>query len=304
VVSDLHPDFHTTRHAQKLNIPHLKIQHHYAHVLAPLLEHKYPTEKKVLGVAFDGYGFGEDGTAWGGEFLLADYTGYERFARFTQVPLPGGDLAAKQPWRMALSFLVKAYEENIPALKVFKKVSPRMIDGVREMIKQNIQVLPTSSCGRLFDAVSFLLGLSPVEMEFEAEAPMRLEAAAAEGVKGKYRFDILEDQISFKKTIQSIVEDLERGVPVTHISAKFHNTLASVISRVAQRARKIHGIDTVVLVGGVFLNRKLMQAANIVLKREGFSVLRPIRYSPNDESISVGQIAYALMSLRNAGFNP
>ncbi|MDH4220289.1 MAG: carbamoyltransferase HypF [Candidatus Aminicenantes bacterium] len=304
VVSDLHPDFHTTRHAQKLNIPHLKVQHHYAHVLAPLLEHKYPTEKKVLGVAFDGYGFGEDGTAWGGEFLLADYTGYERFARFTQVPLPGGDLAAKQPWRMALSFLVNAYEENIPALKVFKKVSPRMIDGVREMIKQNIQVLPTSSCGRLFDAVSFLLGLSPVEMEFEAEAPMRLEAAAAEGVKGKYRFDILEDRISFKKTIQSIVEDLERGVPVSHISAKFHNTLASVISRVAQRARKIHGIDTVVLVGGVFLNRKLTQAANIVLKREGFSVLRPIRYSPNDESISVGQIAYALMSLRNAGFNP
>jgi hydrogenase maturation protein HypF len=304
VVSDLHPDFHTTRHAQKLNIPHLKVQHHYAHVLAPLLEHKYPADKKVLGVAFDGYGFGEDGTAWGGEFLLADYTGYERFARFAQVPLPGGDLASKQPWRMALSFLVNAYEENIPALKVFEKVSPRKIDGVREMIKQNIQVPPTSSCGRLFDAVSFLLGLSPVEMEFEAEAPMRLEAAAAEGVKGKYRFEISENRISFKKTIQSIVEDLERGVPVSHISAKFHNTLASVIGRVAQRARKFHGIDTVVLVGGVFLNRKLMQAANIALRRKGFSVLRPIRYSPNDESISVGQIAYALMSLRNAGADP
>ncbi len=300
VVSDLHPDFHTTRYAQKLKIPHLKVQHHFAHVLAPLLEHKYPMEKKVLGVAFDGYGYGEDGTAWGGEFLLADYRGYERFAHFAQVPLPGGDLAAKQPWRMALAYLVEAYEENIPTLNVFKKASARRINGVREMIKQDIQVPPTSSCGRLFDAVSFLLGLSPVEMEFEAEAPMRLEAAAAEGIKGKYRFDILENRISFKETIKSIVEDLGQGVPVSHISAKFHNTLASVISRVAHRARKNHGIDTIALVGGVFLNRKLMQATNRLLEREGFSVLRPIRYSPNDESISVGQIAYGLMSLRNA----
>ena len=303
VVSDLHPDFHTTRYAQKLKIPHLKVQHHFAHVLAPLIEHNCPVGKKVLGVSLDGYGYGEDGTAWGGEFLIADYGGYERFAHFAYVPLPGGDLAAKQPWRMALAYLMEAYGENIPTLDVFKKVSPKRIKGVREMIKLNIQTPPVSSCGRLFDAVSFLAGLSPEEMEFEAEAPMRLEAAAAEGIRGKYGFEIMDHKISFKRTIRSIVADLQRGVPVPDISAKFHNTLASVVGRVAQRAREIHGIETVILVGGVFLNKKLLQATRKVLERKRFNVLRPIQYSPNDESISVGQIAYALMSLLDAESN-
>jgi hydrogenase maturation protein HypF len=303
VVSDLHPDFHTTRYAQKLKISHLRVQHHFAHVLAPLIEHNFPMGKKVLGVSLDGYGYGEDGTAWGGEFLIADYTGYERFAHFAYVPLPGGDLAAKQPWRMALAYLMEAYGENIPILEVFKKVSPQRIKGVREMIKLRIQTPPASSCGRLFDAVSFLTGLSPVEMEFEAEAPMRLEAAAAEGIRGKYGFEIMDHRISFKRTIRSIVEDLQRGVPVPHISAKFHNTLAAVVGRVARKAREIHGIETVVLVGGVFLNKKLLEATRIFLERKGFDVLRPVKYSPNDESISVGQIAYALMSLLDVESN-
>jgi len=303
VVSDLHPDFHTTRYAQKLKIPHLKVQHHFAHVLAPLIEHKYPAGKKVLGVSLDGYGYGEDGTAWGGEFLVADYAGYERFIHFADVPLPGGDLAAKQPWRMALAYLMEAYGENIPNLEAFQKVDPKMIKGVREMIKLRIQTPSVSSCGRLFDAVSFLTGLSPLEMEFEAEAPMRLEAAAADRIQGKYGFEIADHRISFKRTIRAIVEDLRQGVPVARISAKFHNTLASVIVRVAQRARAIHGIDTLALVGGVFLNKRLLESASNVLEREGFRLLLPVRYSPNDESISVGQIAYALMSLLQAEFD-
>jgi hydrogenase maturation protein HypF len=303
VVSDLHPDFHTTRYAQKLKIPHLKVQHHFAHVLAPLIEHKYSVDKKVLGVSLDGYGYGEDGTAWGGEFLIADYAGYERFAHFAYVPLPGGDLAAKQPWRMALAYLMEVYGEEIPWLDVFKKVSPKKNKGLREMIRRQIQTPPVSSCGRLFDAVSFLVGLSPEEMEFEAEAPMRLEAAAAEGIRGKYEFEIVDRSISFKRTIRSVVEDLQQGEPVPRISAKFHNTLASVIGRVAQRAREIHGIDTVVLVGGVFLNKRLLEAASKTLRRKGLNVLRPVKYSPNDESISVGQIAYALMSLLDMDSN-
>jgi hydrogenase maturation protein HypF len=296
VVSDLHPDFHTTRYAQKLKIPHLKVQHHFAHVLAPLIEHQYPIGKRVLGVSLDGYGYGEDGTAWGGEFLLADYAGYQRFAHFASVPLPGGDLAAKQPWRMALSYLMEAYGENIPTLDVFQKVDPKMIKGVKEMIKLHIQTPQVSSCGRLFDAVSFLIGLSPLEMEFEAEAPMRLEAAAAGNIRGAYGFEIVDDRILFNRTIQAIVEDVRLGVAVSRISAKFHQTLASAILRVAQQARAIHGIETVVLVGGVFLNKRLLDLTSKALKRKGFGVLRPIKYSPNDESISVGQIAYALMS--------
>ena len=162
----------------------------------------------------------------------------------------------------------------------------------------------TSSCGRLFDAVTFIAGISPREMEFEAEAPMRLEAAAAERIRGRYGFEFRETalkeghEISFKKMIRSIVKDAEGAVPVSRISAKFHKTLAYTIVHVAQKAQQQYGIDTVVLTGGVFLNRRLAQESTKILERKGYNVLRPIQYSPNDESISVGQIAYALVSLK------
>ncbi len=305
VVSDLHPDFHTTRYAQKTQIPHIQVQHHFAHILAVLLEHEFPVDRKVLGVSFDGYGYGKDGKAWGGEFLVANYDGYTRFAHFAEVPLPGGDLAAKQPWRMALSYLRHSYGENLPILKAMQKVSPKKIKGVMEMMNHNINTPLSSSCGRLFDAVSFIVGISPAEMEFEAEAPMRLEAAAARRNRGWYGFEISEGlspqeshKISFQKMIRTIVRETERNFPVSDISAKFHKTLAYSIARVAEKAKQQYGVNTVALTGGVFLNRKLVQEAYKILERKGFAVLRPLQYSPNDESISVGQIAYALKSLQ------
>ncbi|UCE40505.1 MAG: carbamoyltransferase HypF [Candidatus Aminicenantes bacterium] len=301
VVSDLHPDFHTTRFAKKSQIPHLQVQHHFAHILAVLLEHEYPIDRKVLGVSFDGYGYGPDGKAWGGEFLVADYDGYTRFAHFAEVQLPGGDLAAKQPWRMALSYLRNAYGENLPVLKAMQKLGSKKINGVLEMMKQNINTPLTSSCGRLFDAVSFIAGISPAEMEFEAEAPMRLESAAAPRIRGRYGFEISEDpsskgchKISFQKMIRAIVRETEHGIPVADISAKFHKTLAFAIANAAEKAKQQHEVNAVALTGGVFLNRRLVQEATKVLERRGFTVLRPTQYSPNDESISVGQIAYAL----------
>jgi len=325
VVTDLHPDFHTTRYAEKLKLPHIRIQHHFAHVLAPLLEHGVPPGKKVLGVALDGYGYGEDGSAWGAEFLWADYGGYERIAQFKAVPLPGGDAAAKQPWRMALSYLIDAYGENMPIdpnLKPWKAVGRRKIRGVSEMIRLDTNSPPVSSCGRLFDAVSFLTGVAPVEMEFEAEAPMRLEAVAAGepgiGIRnkfrqgedranqGSYRFSILAAdnpqapaQISFEKMIKDILRDLGQGKPASVISAKFHNTLARAILAIAKKAQREFGMDTVVLVGGVFLNRRLLVNTSHLLEKKGFTVLRPLQYSPNDESISLGQIAHALHVLEH-----
>ncbi len=302
IVSDLHPDFHTTRYAQKIGLPHFQVQHHFAHVLAPLLEHKIPPQKKVLGVSFDGYGYGDDGKAWGGEFLIADYSSYKRLAHFKYVPLPGGDLASKQPWRMAVSYLTDAFGANFPLAKALEKVGKNKIKGVTSMIEQDINSPPTSSCGRLFDAVSFLTGLSPLEVEFEAEAPMRLESQAAEGVRESYGFSFLTKsipfQISFAETIKSVIEDLEKNTPSSVISAKFHNTLAHVIARVAEKTRKEYRIDTVALIGGVFLNKRLLHTASQLLKNKGLKVLRPINYSPNDESISVGQIAYALNRIK------
>jgi hydrogenase maturation protein HypF len=302
VVTDLHPNFHTTRYAQKLGLPHFQVQHHFAHILAPLLEHQVPPGKKVLGVSLDGYGYGEDGLAWGGEFLLADYFSFQRLAHFKYVPLPGGDLAAKQPWRMALSYLRETFGENLPAVKSLQKINKNKIKGVMKMIEEKINSPLTSSCGRLFDAVSFLAGLSPLEVEFEAEAPMRLEAAASDKIKGSYDFFLLDKdiplQISFEETIRGILKDLNRKTALSTISAKFHNTLAQVIARISERARKSHGIDTVAFIGGVFLNKRLIKASTRLLEERKFRVLRPILYSPNDESISLGQIAYALAKIK------
>ncbi|MFQ6109281.1 MAG: carbamoyltransferase HypF [Candidatus Aminicenantales bacterium] len=302
VVSDLHPDFHTTRYAQKTGLPHVQVQHHFAHILAALLEHGIPPDKKVLGVSLDGYGYGEDGKAWGGEFLLADYSGFQRLAHFRYVPLPGGDLAAKQPWRMALSYLIDCFGHHYPEVKAMDKVRKHLRKGVEAMIRQNINCPLTSSCGRLFDAVSFLLGLSPLEVEFEAEAPMRLEAVADEREEKSYSFSLDGEspplQVSFRQTIKSILGDLVKDVPASCISARFHNTLAEAIVSVSEKARKDFSIDRVVFGGGVFLNRKLLRKASHLLKESGFEVLRPIEYSPNDESISLGQVAYALNKFR------
>ena len=304
VVTDLHPDFHTTRYAQKMDIPHIQVQHHFAHVLAALLEFGIPPGKTALGVVLDGYGFGEDGEAWGGEFLLFDYDGYQRFTHFESVPLPGGDLAAKQPWRMALSYLWKAFDGVVPQLEELQAIPPKMKQGVIQMMEKGVNSPSTSSCGRLFDAVSYLSGLSPMEVEYEAEAPMRLETSGDRKIKGAYPFEFLETsipfRISFRKTFQSIAGESNDKDRAYRISSKFHNTLAAVIRETAHRAKEKQQIDTVVLAGGVFLNGLLLERAQTLLRKDGFRVLRPTQYSPNDESISVGQIAHALYQIKKS----
>ena len=308
VVSDLHPDFRTTRYAAGMGIPHFRVQHHYAHVLAPLLEHGIMPGRRVLGVALDGYGYGEDGTAWGGEFLLADYDGYERFARFKPVPLPGGDLAARQPWRMALAYLYDAYGASLPDLPAVGKIGAARKAAVLGMIRRGVRSPLTSSCGRLFDAVSFLCGVAPETIEYEAEAAMRLEAAAG-GASGRtYPVELPgtgpagPEDLSFAPLIRAVVRDLGNGVPVSRISSAFHDSLARLILEVAEKARSAHGTDTVVLAGGVFLNRKLLERTTDRLTRRKFRVVRSLLYSPNDESLSLGQIAWGLAKLKKHSF--
>jgi hydrogenase maturation protein HypF len=306
VVTDLHPDFRTTRFAAKMGLPHLRVQHHFAHVLAPLLEHGHAPERRVLGVALDGYGYGEDGTAWGGEFLLADYDGYERFARFEPVPLPGGDLAAREPWRMSLAWLDRAFGADIPDLAVLRRIGRRRAAAVLGMARNGLRSPLTSSCGRLFDALSFLAGTAPERLEFEAEAAMRFEAAADTAFRGTYPVSLSEPgsglpvEISFAPLVRAFVRDLEKGVPVPVVSARFHDSLAGLILRVAERARCEHGTEDVSLAGGVFLNRRLLVRTEKKLAAKGFRVFRPLVYSPSDESLSLGQIAWGLARIRTA----
>ncbi|HMA54234.1 MAG TPA: carbamoyltransferase HypF, partial [Acidobacteriota bacterium] len=220
VVSDLHPDFRTTRYASRMGLPHYRVQHHHAHVLAPLLEHGHVPKKRVLGVALDGYGYGEDGTAWGGEFLLADYQDFERFARFEPVALPGGDLAAREPWRMALAWLDKAFDGAVPDLAVFRKIGRSRRAAVLQMSRSGFRSPVTSSCGRLFDAVSFIAGTAPERLEFEAEAAMRFEAAADRAYRGRYPIGLTEAgpgrprEISFAPLLRALVRDVKEGLPV------------------------------------------------------------------------------------------
>jgi hydrogenase maturation protein HypF len=304
VVCDLHPDFHTTRMARRMGLPLFQVQHHHAHVLAALLEHGFPAGRKVLGVSLDGYGYGFDGQAWGGEFLLADYSSAERFGRLKPVPLPGGDLAARQPWRMALAYLHQIYGDRAARHKCLQRVDKKKVEGVQAMLSRGVRSPLSSSFGRLFDAVSWLTGLAPEEMEFEAEAAMRLEAAAAPGSGRSYPFRILDGRpfdLSFMPTIRAILGDLEARRPVPDISARFHRTLAKAIVRMAEEAKVRRGITTVVLTGGVFLNKKLLETSLELLQGRKFKVLRPEHYSPNDESLSLGQMAFALNRLKKTG---
>jgi hydrogenase maturation protein HypF len=306
VLTDLHPDFRTTRLAARMGIPHFRVQHHFAHVLAPMLEHGLGPAERVLGVALDGYGYGEDGSAWGAEFLLAGYRGYERLARFKPVPLPGGDLAAREPWRMALAYLHEAYGAQVPRLPVLRKVGAARRAAVLEMVRKGVRSPLASSCGRLFDAVSFLCGTAPETMEYEAEAAMRLEAAARKGSgrRKAYPVDISRPaaggpaEVSFAPLVRAVVRDLGDGVAVPGIAAAFHETLARLILKVAEDARAGHGTDTVALAGGVFLNRELLERTTERLGRAGFRVIRPSLYSPNDESLSLGQIAWGLANIK------
>ncbi len=303
VVSDLHPDFRSTRYAEAMGIPHLRVQHHHAHTLAPLLEHGVAAHGKVLGIAFDGYGYGEDGTAWGGEFLIADYLRSQRYAHARAVALPGGDAAARQPWRMALSYLRDAFAAGPPPrLAAFAAVPAEMRNAVSRLIASGRGVPVTSSVGRLFDAVSFLCGLAPAEMEYEAEAAIKLEDAVDPAVTAEYPYDMDVErfpmEVSFAPLVRAVVKDVGKGAPAAKIAAKFHNTLAAAAARVAAKARRDHGIRTAVLSGGVFLNRVLLGRLTARLEAEGFRVLRSVQYSPNDESLSVGQVAHGLARLR------
>ena len=242
-----------------------------------------PPRRRVLGVALDGYGYGADGTAWGGEFLLADYDGFDRFAQFEAVPLPGGDLAAREPWRMALAWLDRAYGEDIPDVKALRRIGRPRREAVLRMIRGGLRSPLTSSCGRLFDAVSFIAGTAPERLEFEAEAAMRFEAAADRAYRGRYRTELTAAgpgrpiDISFAPLVRGVVRDLDKGVPLPVIAAKFHDALAVLIVRVAERARQAHGTEEVSLAGGVFLNRRLLETTERRLEAGGFRVFRPRR---------------------------
>jgi hydrogenase maturation protein HypF len=256
---------------------------------------------KVIGVAFDGTGYGADGRIWGGEFLLADFAGFVRRAHFRYIPLAGGDTAVREPWRLALSYLLDTFGGQADALDfpLWRRVPAKKIAAVRSMIERGINTVQTSACGRLFDAVAALVGLRD-EVNFEAQAAIELELSALPGVDALYPFEIGAGdpwEIDFRPGIHSIVSDVLASKSTGWIAATFHNTIAAIVVEICGRMRTAEGINQVCLSGGTFQNMYLLEHSVNGLRERGFEVFLHAKVPPNDGGISLGQAVIANRAL-------
>jgi len=294
VAHDLHPLYLTAQFAHELPLEKIGVQHHHAHIASCMAEHGL--REKVIGIAFDGTGYGSDGQIWGGEFLVADRTGFERRAHFSYVPLPGGDVAVRQPWRVALSYLHETFGESIPAdLLLFQSVTEKNLRLVSAMLKRRVNTSLTSSCGRLFDAVASLIGVRH-EVTFEGQAAIELETLCRPGIDEQYPLQVNEGdplQIDFRPTIKAIVRDVSCSRPAVLIASCFHNTIAAVAVEVCCRIRQRDNLNRVCLSGGTFQNWYLLERTVKSLDRASFQVFFHSRVPPNDGGISLGQAVIA-----------
>ncbi len=301
VAYDLHPQYLSTKLALEMtDVPQIGVQHHHAHIASCMAENGITD--KVIGVAFDGTGFGTDGKVWGGEFLIADFAGFERRAHFRYIPLAGGDRAVREPWRLGLSYLIDTFGAQLSTLDLplFQRVPKKKIATVRSMIERRINTVDTSACGRLFDAVASIAGVRD-EVNFEAQAAIELEARCLAGVDATYTFEITADnpwQIDVRPMIERIVRDVLNAQPVGWIAAAFHNTIASIITEVCVRLRATEGIRRVCLSGGTFQNVYLVERAVSLLRANGFEVFLHSKVPPNDGGISLGQAVIANAAAR------
>ena len=304
VAYDLHPQYLSTKLALGMTgVEKIGVQHHHAHVASCMAENGI--DGKVIGVAFDGTGFGTDGKIWGGEFLVADFCGFERRAHFRYIPLAGGDTAVREPWRIGLGYLLDTFGAQTESLDLplWRRVPPKKLSTVRSMIERGINSIQTSACGRLFDAVASIAGVRD-EVNFEAQAAIELEIKAAIGVDAVYAFDILETepwQIDMRPAIQAIARDVMAARPCAYISAAFHNTVAAVVVEVCRRLRLHEKIERVCLTGGTFQNSYLLEKAVGGLRAQGFEVILHAQVPPNDGGIALGQAIIANRKLSAAG---
>ena len=300
---DLHPDYLATRYALKRafldDIPSFAVQHHHAHVVACMVENKLPGDRSVIGVVFDGTGFGDDGTIWGGEFLISEFRSFQRATHLKPIILPGGDLAVREPWRLALAWLDQAgqpWNENLPPVHTLMG-DPVLNSVFRQQLKTGLNSPRTSSMGRLFDAVSALTG-TKLHVNYEAQAAIEFENLVDPSELSKYDFDIASENIDPAPLIRSIVEDLKNCIPVSKIAARFHNGVAYMTLQICQNIRNQTGIADVVLSGGVWQNLTLLKATLAYLRADGFQVYFHKLVPTNDGGVALGQAVVAATRLK------
>jgi hydrogenase maturation protein HypF len=311
IAHDLHPDYLSTSFANEYAKEHnikfvFAVQHHHAHIAGCMAEHGL--YKDVIGISFDGTGLGTDNNIWGGEFLIANRRTFDRKAHLKYIPMPGGEKAVTEPWRIALSYIHDAYALGSPAVidKIFKRLDPKKREIIARMIETGINTPLTSSVGRLFDAVSSILGIRD-SITFEAEAAIELESIAdTSGTEAKepYPFHITDTDpmmLDMGPLIKGVIEGLGGGVRASLISSRFHYTLGEVIVTVANRLRELTSIEEVVLSGGVFQNKLLLEIAVNALGKEGFSTFYNELVPTNDGGISLGQAVIAWENFKLKG---
>jgi hydrogenase maturation protein HypF len=299
VIHDLHPDYLSTRFALEY-FPQDKIavQHHHAHILSAMAENNINSE--TVGIALDGTGYGADGTIWGGEILIADRSSFKRYAHFQQIPLPGGDAAAKEPWKMTLSFITSSFPENYETIieEIIKRRPSSMLNSadkralILQMIEKKINTPLSSSAGRLFAAVSALLGFREISSyEGEAESVLEWHSAAAD-TADLYSVPGSCESISSPDIFRQVVNDYLDGRPIKQIGRKFHNTLIETLATAAGKACETYKIKKVVLTGGVFQNMLLLKGLRDKLCYIGLEPVTHRTVPANDAGISIGQAYY------------
>ncbi len=299
VVSDAHPDYFTTHEARRLaedfGVPHVTVYHHHAHIAACMAENELSNEP-VLGLSWDGTGYGTDGTVWGGEVLVADYRDFRRFATLWSFVLPGGERAIREPWRLALALLHEALGPEAAPLDIPGWPAPERQALLLRLLRQGNAGPRTTSCGRLFDGVAALLGLR-ARVTYEGQAAMMLEWHL-DPTEEAYSVEIHEEasgplRWDWRPMVREILADLRKGVVTSRIAGRFHNTLVRWGVEMARRA----GLPRVVLSGGCFQNRYLLRHLRNRLQAEGFRVYVHQQVPPNDGGIALGQIVVAAYRL-------
>jgi hydrogenase maturation protein HypF len=295
VVADAHPGYQTRRWAEEdANCPVELVQHHHAHIAAVMVENGIPADERVIGFAFDGTGYGPDGAIWGGEALVAGYASFERRAHLRYVPLPGGDATIHKPYRAALAHLWAAGIEWGTDLLPVRAAPSVELSVLRRQLERGVHCVPTSSMGRLFDAVSSLIGARHT-VSYEAQAAIELETVAGShlGPVPQYSFETIDDEVDSSALLTAIVEDIRQGCAPGAVAAGFHEAVARLIAETADRLRRETGIATVALSGGVFQNVLLVRLARAELSRLHLRVLAHRVVPPNDGGLALGQAAIA-----------
>jgi hydrogenase maturation protein HypF len=293
IVHDLHPDYLSTKIARKMKGKKIGVQHHIAHIVSCLGENK--VVDKAIGIAFDGTGFGLDGKIWGGEFFVGDLSAQKRVGHLDYLPLPGGEASIKKPYRIAIAYLYKLFGEDVVTLTFRKrapiKVRSKEVTTIINMIKQNRNVVYTSSMGRLFDCVAAMLGLVK-EITYEAEAAINLEYIAAKRIRQAYPYRIKDGEsltVELNDILAGVIMDLQRRISPGIISAKFHNTIVHFSLEISKKLSRIYNMKKVCFSGGVFQNRYLLNLMIDKFEDAGFEVYVHRKLPTNDGCISYGQ---------------